>query len=58
MPNVYLISRYLNLVDSNGNIISGYYVNLGEKILVLNIFSQLVLAQYPLGTRIRQSYIQ
>lgn len=58
-PNAHLVGGNLDLLDSNGNTIGGYYISDGDELLVLDISynSQMVLVQYPSGTRVRQGYI-
>lgn len=57
--NAEVIGDELYLRDSNGNLIPGRSVSVGDRITVLDVSysKQLALVQYPAGNVVRQGYV-
>lgn len=58
--NAQIMSGSLDILDENGNIISGRSTDAGDKIIVLNIFTSqnVTLIQYPTPEGHRQGYVE
>lgn len=58
--NAEITEGQLNILDNNGNLVGGHYTSVGDKIIVLNVFTSenLALIQYPTPEGYRQGYVE